>query len=140
MSDLNALKKIADSKYSNYIRESNKIGANDAECSRLYHIARDAQDAYDKAKAEDPLSKPTVSKLIRDLQPGDIVHAHQARFKILAVPTIYPVKPDDQYADGGDVANVPAKWLDGAVERGYFGPDKDWTFQGNNRVKVAVEI
>ena len=69
-----------------------------------------------------------------DVKVGDIVHFYGARFEIIS------------RRDGSDKElNKPycsaiGKWLDGQVVRGYFGPEKNWNFQGNNNVTLQVEI
>lgn len=83
----------------------------------------------------------TNAKLIQitvpQLNVGAIVHAHGARFEVLAVNDVSAFYRD-LIADEV-VFSCPAKWLDGAVQNGYFGPTKNWTFQGNNSATVMVE-
>lgn len=65
---------------------------------------------------------------------GDIIHAHGAVFKVKEVRN-YP----GVGTDGKDVAANIAEWVSGRIEPGYFGPDKDWNFQGNDRATQLIE-
>jgi len=67
------------------------------------------------------------------LQVGDVAHFHGARFRIADVRPAFCM-------DGpSPVAVALGKWIDGNEEDGYFGPDRDWTFQGNTLATVAIE-
>lgn len=84
----------------------------------------------------------TVDKNIMDLEVGDIVHFYGARFEVTTTRVVYHRTGTDnqlppQRSDCVMVAK--AKWIDGHIENGYFGPMKDWTFQGNFRVSYKVE-
>lgn len=74
-----------------------------------------------------------------ELQVGDVAHAYGARFEITQV-TEYEERDPQLIAAGLDkVVAAHARWLDGRIERGYFGPTKDWNFQGNAHASVAIE-
>jgi hypothetical protein len=77
---------------------------------------------------------------IMDLKVGDIVHFHGARFEITSRREVQETSPE--FVENGITSYVTCngKWLSGNIERGYFGPTKDWNFQGNKRVSHAVEI
>jgi hypothetical protein len=69
-----------------------------------------------------------------DIKVGHIVHFHGARFEIVARA---------EYRDretGELVVAATGKWLDGEAIRHYFGPDKDWNFQGNKSVIRQIEV
>ncbi|MDN0028631.1 hypothetical protein [Serratia marcescens] len=65
---------------------------------------------------------------------GDIVHAHGAVFKVIKVFS-FP----GAGTDGKDVAANIAEWVSGRIEPGYFGPGREWNFQGNDRVTQLIE-
>ncbi|HDR9259599.1 TPA: hypothetical protein QDB21_005621 [Burkholderia vietnamiensis] len=65
---------------------------------------------------------------------GDIAHFYGARFEIISTELHEPHEHDEL-----PVMVAIGKWIDGAAVRGYFGPDKDWNFQGNKRARVAIE-
>lgn len=65
---------------------------------------------------------------------GDIVHAHGAVFKVKEV-----INFPGEGTDGKDVAVNIAEWISGRTVPGYFGPGKDWNFQGNDRVTLYIE-
>ncbi len=72
---------------------------------------------------------------IMELQVGNVVHSHGARFEIVSAKTV-----TDRTADNnGPIMCAMGKWLDGRTETGYFGPGKDWNFQGNRNVNHTVE-
>lgn len=79
-------------------------------------------------------------KIIRmtDLQMGDIAHFYGARFEIYAIQ-MHSTK-DRNEADGYFLMCAYGKWLDGSIVPGYFGPTKDWYFQGNDLAGVSIEI
>ncbi|HIA2362687.1 TPA: hypothetical protein ACU92F_007434, partial [Burkholderia contaminans] len=67
-----------------------------------------------------------------EIQVGNIVHAYGARFEITEVRT-YDERDERLIAMGRDkVVAAKGKWLDGRIETGYFGPTKDFNFQGNS--------
>lgn len=80
---------------------------------------------------------------IMNLEVGMIVHFHGARFEVTSVEVkthssngsmnIRPEVREDR------VMVAHAKWLSGNIVNGYFGPEKDWTFQGNYWVSYMVE-
>lgn len=74
-----------------------------------------------------------------EIEVGNIVHAHGARFEITEVRT-YAEHDKQLLAMGRDkVVAATGKWIDGRIETGYFGPEKDWTFQGNSGVTLRIE-
>lgn len=86
--------------------------------------------------------KATKQVNILDLKVGDIAHAHGARFEIVST-TIYDEKAFGNTSGKewiSDVMSANAKWIDGRIETGYFGPNKDWSFQGNKLVTVTIEV
>lgn len=91
-----------------------------------------------EALMRSPVSTTLVTYM--QLAVGCIVHFHGARFEILSAKV-------RQERDARNIANGNAefmsakgKWLDGHIEPGYFGPTKEWHFQGNSRAKATVEI
>ena len=66
-----------------------------------------------------------------ELQVGNIVHFHGARFEIVSTD----LQKDHRDEGNGDIMVAMGKWLDGEVVQGYFGPTKQWNFQGN---KLAI--
>lgn len=76
-----------------------------------------------------------------ELNVGDIVHFYGARFEITCAVMF---RQDDdhirQFGHIGPTMAANGKWLDGATQTGYFGPGKDWNFQGNKGARVTVEI
>ncbi|MBN3733188.1 hypothetical protein G3N98_19995 [Burkholderia sp. Tr-20390] len=70
---------------------------------------------------------------------GNIVHAYGARFEITEVRT-YPEHDARLLAMGREkVVAATGKWIDGRIETGYFGPDKDFNFQGNAGAFLMIE-
>lgn len=76
-------------------------------------------------------TKKTLLVNIMDLKVGMIVDFYEARFQILDTKIIQ--------MDGQSVMVAHGKWLEGCIMTGYFGPDQDWTFQGNRFVSYYVE-
>lgn len=79
---------------------------------------------------------------IHDMQLGDRVYAAGALFE---VKEAYTVPRDAQdllhgYSDDRGVAVRISRWLFGHIERGYFGPNKEWNFQGNHRVSHWIAV
>ena len=74
-----------------------------------------------------------------EVKVGDVVHFHGARFEIIERKEYAETQQD--LIDIGRTVYVSAigKWLDGDVVRGYFGPDKNWNFQGNCGVTLLIE-
>lgn len=70
----------------------------------------------------------TKSVNIMDLKTGMIVHCHSARFEITST-RIY--QDCGKQGEKNKVMVANGKWLDGRIEPFYFGPEKDWKFQGN---------
>ena len=82
---------------------------------------------------------------IMNLEAGMIVHFYGARFEIVSAEVRTHITGHDSYDNRPErredrVMVAQAKWLDGHIESGYFGPNKDWTFQGNHYVSHVVEI
>lgn len=82
---------------------------------------------------------------IMNLEAGMIVHFYGARFEVVSAEVKTHITGRDSYDNRPErredrVMVAHAKWLDGNIENGYFGPNKDWTFQGNYRVSHEVEI
>lgn len=75
-----------------------------------------------------------------ELQAGNIVHFYGARFEITDTRTV-PQDADHlaQFGDCGPTMCANGKWLDGHVQNGYFGPGKDWKFQGNKHATAWIE-
>jgi hypothetical protein len=74
---------------------------------------------------------------VTELNVGNIVHFYGARFEIQSA-AMYP--EFDNTPGAGPVMVAIGKWLDGATVNGYFGPEKDWNFQGNQFARVRVEV
>lgn len=74
-----------------------------------------------------------------ELQVGNIAHFHGARFEITAAKML-PESMWGKSNGNGDVMVANGKWLDGQIVNGYFGPTKDWTFQGNKLATVVIEV
>jgi hypothetical protein len=73
-----------------------------------------------------------IQKSVTDLNVGDIVQAHGAMFEIISQELVKEL-------DGSSVVAIPVgKWLSGRIETGYFGPTKNWVFQGNHLHVVTV--
>jgi len=72
---------------------------------------------------------------VTELKAGMVVHAHGARFEIREAKVV----KDTYRGEVRDVGVARAKWLNGHIEVGYFGPTKDWTFQGTSVVTVSLE-
>lgn len=73
---------------------------------------------------------PTKAK---DLKAGMTVEFYGARFEIQDDSKTY-----DKEGSDTPVTRVTGKWVSGAVVPCYFGPDKDWVFQGNELAHWAV--
>lgn len=76
----------------------------------------------------------TICRL--DLKVGDIAHFYGARFEITETASIDPRSQTIH----GQIMSANGKWLDGTIEPGYFGPDQDWTFQGNKYSSTVIEV
>jgi hypothetical protein len=84
---------------------------------------------------------------VTSLRPGDVVYAHGGVFEIISTGYGYMRREDGasaygSYADfvGPSPVAVPVgKFIGGQEVTGYFGPTKDWTFQGNHRHVVAIK-
>lgn len=75
---------------------------------------------------------------ITQMRVGDIVHAHGARFRVKEIRNYALSSFPDRQGPDHVVVNI-AEWLSGRIERGYFGPNKDWNFQGNHNVSLWIE-
>ncbi|WP_041494491.1 hypothetical protein [Burkholderia sp. KJ006] len=74
-----------------------------------------------------------------EIEVGNIVHAYGARFEIFEIHT-YAERDENLIAMGRDkVVAAVGKWIDGRIEPGYFGPDKNFNFQGNAGVSLMIE-
>lgn len=75
------------------------------------------------------------------LKVGHIVHFHGARFEITSTKT-YPQEAYHitRYGVISDTMSAIGKWIDGTTVTGYFGPGKDWHFQGNASAIAEVEV
>jgi hypothetical protein len=77
----------------------------------------------------------TIQTKASELKTGMIVHFYGARFRLR----------DDRkehFKVQGDelpVYTITGDWVDGNIERGYFGPERPWKFQGNDRASWMVE-
>lgn len=111
--------------------------------------ANDEQGAIDKAQLESDYDMfaevrqlGPVLKIINqmDLQPGMIVHAHGARFEVLSVTIHAETDPKRIAAGCYEYKSSQAKWIDGKVMAGYFGPTcGPWNFQGNKKATQLIE-
>lgn len=74
----------------------------------------------------------TVRKQATEIQVGDIIRAHGARFEVIEVC---------RYTDDGRLvqANI-SRWLDGRIATGYFGPGKTFNHQGTDSASFLVEV
>jgi hypothetical protein len=84
------------------------------------------------------MSMTTKQISTTELNVGDIVRFYGARFEIYST-AMYPERDDPRFAANGPVMVAMGKWLDGEIVRGYFGPGKDWNFQGNKLARVTIE-
>jgi len=73
-----------------------------------------------------------------ELNVGDIVHFHGARFEVHTA-CMYREEDFGKANGHGPVMVAHARWLDGAVVSNYFGPGKDWNFQGNKLASAHIE-
>lgn len=71
-----------------------------------------------------------------ELAVGMIVQFDGARFEITSTKLV----ADHQQGANGDIMVANGKWIDGNVTEGYYGPNKDWNFQGNRNATACVEI
>lgn len=67
---------------------------------------------------------------ILDLTVGNVVHCYGARFEITETRLVESFNQVLMVAVG--------RWLDGETFDNYFGPDRDWIFQGNNYVTLKI--
>jgi len=83
----------------------------------------------------------TKSIKYTELQVGNVVRFYGARFEI--VNAVMYRQDADHIAQYGVISHTmvaKGKWLDGEIITGYFGPTKDWNFQGNSNASVTIEI
>lgn len=75
---------------------------------------------------------------VPELKVGMIAVAYGARFEIITADDVTHL-----HSRGLEIGEVifyaKAKWLDGRIEPCYFGPTKDWSFQGNKHARVQIE-
>lgn len=83
---------------------------------------------------------------VTSLRQGDIVAFYGARFEIVSTRASQShIRGSEAYASIDDfvgpceVAVPIGRWLSGKIQPGYFGPDRDWIFQGNHYAEVFVE-
>ena len=74
-----------------------------------------------------------------DVRVGDVVHFHGARFEIISSKEIMETQKDLIATGHKSYVRAVGKWLDGEIVPGYFGPGKNWDFQGNRNVTLSVE-
>lgn len=72
-----------------------------------------------------------------EMKVGDVVYFSGARFKITETEMHDAEKCESKF---GDVITANGKWLDGQIIPGYFGPNRDWTFQGNDLATVGIAV
>lgn len=83
------------------------------------------------------MNKPATKMITRpELKVGDVAHMHGARFEIISTRFVEDKAPDNN----GPIMVAMGKWLDGEIVNCYFGPGKDWNFQGNKNAMVMVEV
>lgn len=82
------------------------------------------------------MEKKTRLVSVMTLAVGDIVQFHGARFLITSTAIFDSLSEDP--ADTYMRAN--GQCLEGNAVPGYFGPGKNWNFQGNRSVTVQVEV
>ena len=120
------------------------IDHQDAQTARITCATFTSADVARRATARDyPTHEITkmrefdlVKTNILDLAVGDHVFAHSAVFEIYRV-TIRPER-DPVYGDGRGIMVAMGRWLYGDIVPGYFGPGRDWNFQGNSNVDHYV--
>lgn len=82
------------------------------------------------------------TKSVTELNVGDKVAAHGAVFEIIStgagLVTCDCEQYDPNYVGVCSVAVPVGRWLSGETVPGYFGPGKDWKFQGNHRHTVTL--
>lgn len=74
-----------------------------------------------------------------ELNVGDIVNFYGARFEIVKATCFK--ETEQKYIDNDCpvIMSAQGKWLDGNIINGYFGPTKDWIFQGNKLAIADIE-
>jgi hypothetical protein len=76
-----------------------------------------------------------------EVKVGDVVHFYGARFEIISRKDYVETDKDLLALGAGPTyCSAIGKWLDGAIVRGYFGPTKNWNFQGNKNVTLQIEV
>lgn len=81
--------------------------------------------------------KTTIKSDYMKLIVGNIVHFYGARFEIVSTEIIienplHMTLPDVYMRAEG-------KWLSGRIVPNYFGPTKNWVFQGNDFAPIEIE-
>lgn len=74
-----------------------------------------------------------------NLQVGNIVHQHGARFVVRDVTNKPEFKNGYGFIGPSDVVSANCEWIDGVVVTGYFGPGVGWAVQGNRHAQVTIE-
>lgn len=74
-----------------------------------------------------------------DLKVGNIVHAYGARFEIVEINEFEQTSEYLIKAGRTKIVSAIGKWIDGQILPGYFGPEKNWNFQGNSGVSQFIE-
>lgn len=69
-----------------------------------------------------------------DVKIGDIIHFYGAMFEIISRRDGFDKKLNKPYC------SAIGKWISGKIIPGYFGPEKPWDFQGNDRVTLQIEV
>jgi hypothetical protein len=83
---------------------------------------------------------------VTELHAGDVVYAHGGIFEITRtgesrghIDGSFAYGAYDAFVGPSQVAVPQAKFVGGQSQGEYFGPTKDWTFQGNHRHVVAIK-
>lgn len=83
---------------------------------------------------------------VTQLTIGQIARAHGARFEIVStresrghIDGYCAYGRFEEFVGPSPVAYAIGRFIDGEPQPGYFGPGKDWSFQGNANARVRVE-
>jgi hypothetical protein len=74
--------------------------------------------------------------LSSEFEAGMIILFHGARFRLRDDVKQHQPRRDDDLP----FTTATGDWIDGEVVAGYFGPNKPWRFQGNDRASWRREI
>lgn len=74
---------------------------------------------------------------VTKLKVGDTVRFHGARFYVHTT-NLHRHQVGEAFTD--HVMSAMATWLDGDIMANYFGPGRDWNFQGNEAHRVRREL